>query len=219
MRVPYIRFWLNDFYDATSHLTREARHSYRDMIDKAYMTGQGSLPNDEGAIRRMIGVSPWKWAAQREQVMPFWFVGEDGRLHNKRLDLEWRKATDREFRDETHAAESAAKKQAKANGAKAPHPPHPELSSIKNLSSPEPNSPAITTRAHAAATEAGEEEDLCSKEQRDLPTVSTEVKPPAPLRVQPHAPRPAPSTSPTGYILNYPDGDYPPWVLPPKNGA
>lgn len=217
MRVPYIRFWLNDFYDATNHLDPDVQNTYHAMIDKACMTGRGSLPNDERAIRLMLRMPAQRWAKRRALVMPFWFVGEDGRLHNKRLDAEWANVTQRFNGKKVSIAENAEKK--------VPLSPDPNITflneerglcELRNVNHREAKNPANTTRARAQATEAGK---ISALRQRDLPAVETEVQPAAPLGVRAHAPRPAPNGgSGPGYTLNYPNGDYPPWVLPPKNG-
>jgi uncharacterized protein YdaU (DUF1376 family) len=199
-RVPYIRFWLNDFYDATAHLEHDVRNTYHAMLDAAYMTGHGSLPNDERAIRRMLGISARKWGKRRHQLMPFWDVGEDGRLHNKRLDLEWRKVTDRAFRDRWYAENAQEKPVVSTKTDKTIPEKERGPFGLPNGGLGNGNSPAISSRARAAASEA--EGEISALRQRDLPAVATEVQPAAALSVG-HAAQPAPNGS----------------TKPPSNGA
>lgn len=98
MRHPCFNIWYGDFRAKTGHLSGPARAFYLVLLCEAWSRG-GSLPNDDRALRLMLGLSAYQWAGIRDQVMAFWTLAEDGRWHNKRLDKEWKKA-ERRFKDE-----------------------------------------------------------------------------------------------------------------------
>ena len=94
MRHPCMTWWPEKFFGDTAHVSPEAAAFYMVLLSHAWMRG-GSLPNDDAALRNMTRLSRQKWAAIRREVMSFWTLGEDGRLHQKRLDAEWSRAGNR----------------------------------------------------------------------------------------------------------------------------
>src|SRR3954470_19663927 len=94
MRHPCLTWWPEKFFADTAHVTGEAAAFYMILLGHAWVRG-GSLPNDPHQLRLMSRCDPRRWGHIWRQIEPFWTLGDDGRLHQKRLDEEWRKATDR----------------------------------------------------------------------------------------------------------------------------
>lgn len=82
--------YVEDFNRKTGHLSLAERGAYRALMD-VYWQRQGPLPADERALCRMIGAFPDEWEAVRENVLAF-FTEKDGALHNRRCDMELKKA-------------------------------------------------------------------------------------------------------------------------------
>ena len=182
------------FTYATDDLEFDVQNTYHAMLDKACMTGRGSLPRDDRAIRLLLGISPKKWGKRRHLVMPFWFVGEDGRLHNKRLDEEWAKL-------KGHFVDKPKKNGAVLDASREKIPTESANKERGPFGLPKGNqtpinSPAISTRARAQATDAGE--DLSAlKAERDLPLEAQSPSEPAAALSVGHAAQPAQNTPPT----------------------
>lgn len=87
-------FFPRDFFNDTLEMPKDAAAYYLLLLVHAWDLG-GSLPNNERTIRNLIGMAPQRWRFLRDHIMRFWFTGKDGRLHQKRLDQEWRKAVDK----------------------------------------------------------------------------------------------------------------------------
>lgn len=101
MRHPVLPLFPEKFFADTAHVSAEAAAFYMVLIAHAWTRG-GSLPNNDVALRNMTRLSRHKWVVIRHEILPFWTVGEDGRLHQKRLDAEWKRAS------EKHAAPQRA---------------------------------------------------------------------------------------------------------------
>ena len=92
-------------------MSGQAAGIYLVLAGHAWVRG-GSLPNDPDKLRLMTRLTKMQWASLRGEVMANWAVGEDGRLHQKRLDAEWALAERRQKK--ASAAHIAAHKQAEA---------------------------------------------------------------------------------------------------------
>src|SRR5215204_7308510 len=84
-------FFPEKFFADTLHLPWDARAVYLELLAIAW-NGGGSLPNDGDQLRLMVGCYSKAWSRIWREVAPFWATGEDGRLHQKRLDKEWKRA-------------------------------------------------------------------------------------------------------------------------------
>ena len=87
-------FWPEKFFADTAHIPGEAAAMYLVLLGHAWVRG-GSLPDDRDQLRLMARCHPKRWGNVWKHISPFWSLGEDGRLHQKRLDEEWTKATTR----------------------------------------------------------------------------------------------------------------------------
>jgi uncharacterized protein YdaU (DUF1376 family) len=166
MRHPCLTWWPEKFFGDTAHVSPDAAAFYMVLLSHAWMRG-GSLPNDDAALRNMTRLSRQKWSAIREQVMSFWTLGEDNRWHQKRLDEEWSKASERRVevqrashkvdehngktRDRLKAQKSNEIKETKQNSARA-HDPTPTPTQKNSLVPSESSSGArapLCVRPHA----------------------------------------------------------------------
>src|SRR5215203_3557624 len=91
---PYMPFFPEKFFADTLHLPWDSRAVYLELLAIAWNRG-GSLPNDGNQLRLMIGCYSKAWGRIWREVAPFWTTGEDGQLHQKRLDKEWQRAVAR----------------------------------------------------------------------------------------------------------------------------
>lgn len=82
-----------DFLDGTRDLSLAARGAYSDLIDLMYV-GNGSLKNCDFWIACTLHVKQKQWKAIRPQLFADpskLFIGDDGRIHNPRVDEEFSK--------------------------------------------------------------------------------------------------------------------------------
>lgn len=105
-------FFAEKFFADTLHLPWDARAVYLELLAIAWNRG-GSLPDDPNQLRLMIGCYSKAWGRIWREIVPFWTLAEDGRLHQKRLDKEWQRVLARH-------AQSANQKP--TNGAKRKNP-------------------------------------------------------------------------------------------------
>ena len=82
------------FFGDTAEIPGDAAAYYLVLLAHAWMRG-GSLPSDDDALRLMARCDVRRWGRIKHHVLAFWTVGEDGRLHQKRLDAEWERANSR----------------------------------------------------------------------------------------------------------------------------
>jgi uncharacterized protein YdaU (DUF1376 family) len=97
MRHPILPLFPEKFFADTADMTPDGAAYYLVLLAHAWVRG-GSLPNDPDKLRLMLRLPKMRWARLRQQIMERWTLGEDGRLHQKRMDEEWQ-------RRERHTAE------------------------------------------------------------------------------------------------------------------
>ena len=112
MRHPCLTWWPEKFFGDTAHVSPEAAAFYMVLLSHAWLRG-GSLPNDDAMLRNMTRLSRQKWYAIRDEVMSFWHLAEDGCWHQKRLDVEWSRASEKHV-----AVQRASHKVDELNGKK-----------------------------------------------------------------------------------------------------
>lgn len=88
---PYLPFFPEKFFADTAHVPGDVAGYYVVLLAHAWARG-GSLPDDDNQLRLMTRCHYNRWPQIRDMLRSFWFVGEDGRLHQKRLDREWKRA-------------------------------------------------------------------------------------------------------------------------------
>jgi uncharacterized protein YdaU (DUF1376 family) len=209
VKHPCVTFWPEKFFADTGHLSGEAAGIYMVLLMQAWTRG-GSLPNDQDHIRLLARISRQRWQEYRKDIMALWFLGEDGRWHQKRLDKEWARAEKRRP-DEQKSLDNLPLRVSGKNAKNAD-----TLGGQK----PNKNNGATPPSRAGARPLPLPQNSLPPGRESSEGKAQSNSQPPAPRRVlKAHAPRAAPDTSGPGYTLLYPDGVYPPEVLPPKNRA
>jgi uncharacterized protein YdaU (DUF1376 family) len=77
-------FFPADFFADTAHMTGEAAAIYLVLLGHAWLRG-GTLPNDSRALAQLVRVSWQRWTSIKAEVLPFWEIGQDDLLRQKRL--------------------------------------------------------------------------------------------------------------------------------------
>lgn len=90
MSEPYLPLYVGDYLKDTGHLTIEQHGAYFMLLMRMWSAG-GSLPDDEGKLSRLVGVTVKKFKAMWPDISEF-FQQEDGRITHKRITLELQKA-------------------------------------------------------------------------------------------------------------------------------
>src|SRR4051812_46255118 len=88
---PYMPFFPEKFFADTAHVPGDIAAYYLVLLAHAWARG-GSLPDDDDQLRLMTRCDPRRWCRISAKLRAFWFIGDDGRLHQKRLDKEWKRA-------------------------------------------------------------------------------------------------------------------------------
>ena len=195
MKHPCVTFWPEKFFADTSHVSPSAAAFYMVLLMQAWTRG-GSLPNDHAVLRNMTRLNRQRWQEIRDEILPFWFVGEDGRLHQKRLDKEWQRAEKRRpvepMSDNGHSLKTLDKTPSRVSGKNAKNADTLEAQNTNEI-----NGDPIPPRTRARPLPLPRN-SLSAEEQRE--TVSRAAQslsqPAAALSVG-HAAQPAPNTNPT----------------------
>ncbi len=91
---PWYAFYPDAYERDTSHLSLMQEGAYRRLLDHYYKT-ENALPVDPVSLYRMCRVSTQAERAALNSVLAeFFYLGSDGRYHNKRADEEIQKAVE-----------------------------------------------------------------------------------------------------------------------------
>ena len=132
MRHPILPLFPEKFFADTADMTPDGAAYYLVLLAHAWVRG-GSLPNDPDKLRLMLRLPRMRWARLRHQILEKWTLGEDGRLHQKRMDEEWQRrerhtaevlngVTEKREKPRRNEQRVMAKKQAITTRAHAPDP-------------------------------------------------------------------------------------------------
>lgn len=141
---PYMKLYVADYLGDTHHLNALEHGAYLLLLMSMWRAG-GTLPNDEGQLRRLAKCSTSDWLEVRQTVIPF-FVDEGERLTHKRLTREMEHYADISAK---RAGAGRAGGNAKANASGLPPKPEPE---------PKPDSPKGEARGSLVYFEGQVEE-------------------------------------------------------------
>lgn len=100
-QFPYLPVFTDALLGDTPHLTTAEFGAYLLMLIVAWRDPDCSLPNDDAYLAKITRSSN-NWKRIRVSVLPFWNLGDDNRLRQKRLTRE------RERAAQVSAARSAA---------------------------------------------------------------------------------------------------------------
>lgn len=85
-QFPALPIWTDALLGDTTHLTQAEFGAYLLMLIVAWRSPGCCLPNDEKYLARITRSHLARnWRVIRSAVMPFWRLGEDGQLRQKRL--------------------------------------------------------------------------------------------------------------------------------------
>jgi uncharacterized protein YdaU (DUF1376 family) len=104
----WMPLYIGDYLADTAHLTTEQSGAYLHLLMAYWRTG--ALPNDDRALAQICRLPLDAWSIAQAMLRPFFSLGEDGLLHQKRSDAELERWNAKKL--------SAKEKAAKAAGAR-----------------------------------------------------------------------------------------------------
>lgn len=113
MSLDWFPWYPHDFRRDTYHLTLEEDGAYRRLIDE-YMITRKPLPNDSGALARILGIPTTDWHRIAPNVMRF-FRARNSVLIHKRCESELRAQNARHNRFSERGKKAAFAKYSKIN--------------------------------------------------------------------------------------------------------
>ena len=109
---PSLPLFTDAFIADTIHLNAAQTGAYLMLLMCAWRSKDCTIPNDDKILARFSRMSPKEWAANRDVILSFWDLNDDGEYFQKRLTDERSYANDR--RDQaTRAGKASAKKRKK----------------------------------------------------------------------------------------------------------
>lgn len=112
MSLDWYPFFVQDYRRDTYHLSLEEDGAYRRLIDE-YMVTRASLPNDDAALARIVGIPKAEWDRLAPVVRRF-FTARNDKLFHKRCERELRAQNARHNRNSERARKAAMAKHFKA---------------------------------------------------------------------------------------------------------
>ncbi len=85
--APAMPLFLDAYLADTTHLCTEEHGAYL-LLLMAMWRRNGSVPNDDKDLARIVGVSPSKWRKIKDRILPFLTI-EGDEISQKRLRKEW----------------------------------------------------------------------------------------------------------------------------------
>lgn len=107
-QFPSLPLFTDAYIADTQHLSNEEHGAYLRLIMFAWRSPDCTLPDDDGRLARMLGLTAGKWRRLKPAVMAFWTLS-DGKWTQKRLAKE-------------HAFVAKKVEQNKSNGSKGGRP-------------------------------------------------------------------------------------------------
>lgn len=95
---PSFPFYVDDFISdsAVDAMSNDELGMYVRLLCKAWKElPAGTVPSDERILASWAKATPQAWKRGREGVLRAFAIGDDGRLHQKRMALEWEKMEER----------------------------------------------------------------------------------------------------------------------------
>lgn len=89
---PWFAFYVDDYLGDTGHLNGAESGAYHLLLCQYWRVGP--LPDDDDYLAAIAKTAPKAWKAMRAKIRAFFTVGDDGSLHQKRMDIERAKCAD-----------------------------------------------------------------------------------------------------------------------------
>ena len=83
---PFLPVDVRAFMADTQHLDARETGAYAALLFHAWLAADNGLPDDDKRLCMLARCTPAEWRKIRSTVLGFWFLGNDGRWHQKRLD-------------------------------------------------------------------------------------------------------------------------------------
>lgn len=157
MPLDWYPFFVTDFRRDTYHLTLEQEGAYRRLIDE-YMVTRASLPSDDAALARIVGIPKTEWDRLAPVVRRFFRMRND-RLFHKRCERELRAQNARHNRNSKRASKGGTAKALKDKYIRAFSTLAPATLQYKDK---------ITSTEHVPREEEAIRRDVASPELRNL---------------------------------------------------
>jgi uncharacterized protein YdaU (DUF1376 family) len=106
---PFMQLYVSDFIGDTLHLSTEQIGAYM-LLLMAMWNADGSLPNDDAKLARVVRMSVKKWRSISDDLLSFFVISDETIRHN-RLTKELQKSTSK---SQSRAAAGAKGGEAKA---------------------------------------------------------------------------------------------------------
>jgi uncharacterized protein YdaU (DUF1376 family) len=160
-KMHYMPMFWSDFFADTESVTDDAAKAYLFLLGHAWLRG-AKLPNDDRILARLARCTSKKWSGIKSEIMPFFALGADGQLTQKRLLKEWENVSSKVEKNRANGSLGGQRKvaNAKANatatildlipgGKRFSEKPHAER---KELTAQNPNENNETAVANATET-------------------------------------------------------------------
>jgi uncharacterized protein YdaU (DUF1376 family) len=106
---PFMQLYVSDYLGDTRHLSCEQHGAYL-LLLMTMWNADGSLPDDDAKLARIVGLSVKKWRTIRPEIMGFFTIA-DGVISHNRLTKEIQKSASK---SESRASAGEAGGKAKA---------------------------------------------------------------------------------------------------------
>jgi uncharacterized protein YdaU (DUF1376 family) len=93
-KLPVLPLFVDAYLADTGNLTLEENGAYL-LLLMAMWRRNGSIPNDDIDLARLLRTSPKRWSQIKLRIMPFLMVNQEGELSQKRLAHEWHYANEK----------------------------------------------------------------------------------------------------------------------------
>jgi uncharacterized protein YdaU (DUF1376 family) len=159
-QAPSMPMYWDAYLADTTHLTTEEHGAYM-LLLAAMWRRNGSIPEDDSDIARILGMTKGKWAKTKARLAGF-LIFENGEISQKKLQKLWKNTQEKIEKNRANGAKggrpvsSKNNDLAKANGSVSDNPiktipepePEPEVREDTNVSlSAEPTLPAVAKDA------------------------------------------------------------------------
>jgi uncharacterized protein YdaU (DUF1376 family) len=109
-RPPAFLFYVNDFASdgVVEAMSTEGVGAYILLLCKAWREEQpGTLPTDDSVLARWARLTPDRWSEVKSAVLAAFSSGRDNRLHQKRMESEYRKLVEQQARKRSNSQNAA----------------------------------------------------------------------------------------------------------------
>jgi uncharacterized protein YdaU (DUF1376 family) len=111
-RLPVMPLWVKDLLVDTEQLTCAEFGAYMRLLCMMWLR-DGSVPDEDGDIARMLHMEPRRWGRTKVRLLPYLLFRDDGNITQKRLDQIRQKSV---HRDRIKSSSKEGGQSSKTNG-------------------------------------------------------------------------------------------------------